>query len=68
MLTAIWSFALNLGASIFSTSSLWNKNLLEITKYILHWSSGHKFFDVPEIWDRERIIIPTGYDSPDLIK
>lgn len=68
MMTEIRQFALALGASIFTISSTKNKNLTELSKYIIHRTSGLKFKELPELWEWERIIIPSGYDSPDLIK
>lgn len=49
MMTEIRQFALALGASIFSISSTRNKNVTELSKYIIHRAAGLKFVEVPEL-------------------
>ena len=64
----IRQFALMFGASVFSVSSLKNRGLETLYKYVLHRLYDFDFPEKPELRDEESIVIPSGFDNPALVK
>uniref|UniRef100_K3WLE9 Dynein light intermediate chain n=1 Tax=Globisporangium ultimum (strain ATCC 200006 / CBS 805.95 / DAOM BR144) TaxID=431595 RepID=K3WLE9_GLOUD len=62
-------FAIKYGAAIFYTSAKTGANIDTLRKYILHrtYPSQFKFMQSPQLVERGAILVPSGYDSFQLV-
>ena len=67
-LKTLREFCLTYGASLFYISSKNGTNVGQVYDYIMHRLYGFEFRHKPQILLRDQIFIPSGWDSPNLIK
>ena len=68
VLKSLREFCITYGASLFYTSSKSSMNLNTLYDYLMHRFYGFQLQHKPQILERDQIFIPSGWDSPNLIK
>lgn len=61
-------FAVTYSASIFYTSTKSGNNINVLYEYIMHRLYGFPFKHKPQVLTKDAVFIPSGWDSPELIK
>ena len=64
----IREYALQYGASVIFTSAKSDKNLSSTYQYLLHRLYDMDFTHKSEVIERENLLIPSGFDTPNLIQ
>jgi dynein light intermediate chain 1, cytosolic len=68
VLKTLREFCVNYGASLFYTCTKNGNNINVLYDYIMHRLYGFQFVHKPQILIKDQIFIPSGWDSPNLIK
>lgn len=68
ILYSLRNFAITYGASVFYISSKTKTNLKILYDYLLHRLYNFDLKEKAEVLARESIFIPSGFDSPNIIK
>ena len=67
-LKSLREFCVTYGASLFYVSSVTKTNLHVVYDYLMHRLYGFSFAHKPDLESRDSIFVPSGLDSPNLIK
>lgn len=67
-LKSLREFCVTYGASLFYVSCATKTNLTALYDYLMHRLYGFNFGHKPDLESRDMIFVPSGLDSPNLIK